>query len=375
MSSRSVPFFDYPRLYADDKDRILEIVDDVGLRGAFIMQQDLAAFEKKIAAFVGTSFSVGVGNATDGLELSWLALGLKPGDEVIVSAHTMVATASAIVVAGGTPVPVDIGPDGLIDPEAVAAAIGPRTAGIMPTQLNGRVCDMEPLLALVERHGLALVEDAAQALGAKYRGRSAGTFGSAASFSFFPAKVLGCLGDGGIVVTSDEEVFRQVFMLHDHGRLPDTGEVHRWGRNSRLDNLQAAILLDKLTKYPEVIARRRQIASMYDEQLRGLEQIDLPPAPDSEPDHFDVFQNYEISVDNRDGLRDYLQGRGVGTLIQWGGKALNHFEGLGLGDSDVPNSDEFFNRCLMLPMNVFLSDDDVMYVSDCILDFYSGSHQ
>ena len=163
------------------------------------MQQDLAAFEKAVAAFVGTSFSVGVNNATDGLELSWLALGLKPGDEVIVSAHTMVATASAIVVAGGTPVPVDIGAAGLIDPDAAAASISPRTAGIMPTQLYGRVCDMDPLLALVERHGLALVEDAAQALGAKYRGRSAGTFGSAASFSFFPAKVLGCLGDGGVV--------------------------------------------------------------------------------------------------------------------------------------------------------------------------------
>ena len=216
--NRKVPFFDYPRLFLDDKKELIEILEDVGSRGAYILQRDLVEFEKKLANYTNSKFAVGVGNATDGLELAWLAIGLKKGDEVIISSHTMIATASAIITAGGTPVPVDIGEDNLIDIDAVANAITKNTVGISPTQLNGRTCDMESIMNIANNKGLSVVEDAAQALGSKFKNQSAGTFGDAGSFSFFPAKVLGALGDGCGVVTNKKEIYEKVFQLHDHGR-------------------------------------------------------------------------------------------------------------------------------------------------------------
>lgn len=325
---RKVPFFDYPRIYLDDKQELIEILEDVGSRGAYIMQKDLVEFEKKLANYTKSDYAIGVGNATDGLELAWLAIGLKKGDEVIISSHTMLATASAIITAGGTPVPVDIGEDNLIDVDAVANAITKNTVGISPTQLNGRTCDMESIMAIAVRNGLSVVEDAAQALGSKFKNQSAGTFGDAGSFSFFPAKVLGALGDGGGVVTNKKEIYEKVFQLHDHGR--DTkGEVQSWGRNSRLDNLQAAILSKRFDRYENVIKRRRNIAKIYNERLSVLEEVKLPPAPIENGDHFDIYQNYELQAENRDALRNHLSNAGVGTIIQWGGKAVHQWAVLG----------------------------------------------
>ena len=365
---RKVPFFDYPRLFLDNKKMLQNILEDVGNRGAYIMQQDLVEFESRLSKYTGSKFAVGVGNATDGLELSWLAIGLKKGDEVIISSHTMLATASAIITAGGIPVPVEIGFDNLIDPQAISAAITKNTVGISPTQLNGRTCDMKSIMKIATDNNLAVVEDAAQALGSKFNNQSAGTFGDAASFSFFPAKVLGALGDGGGVVTSNKDIYEKVYQLHDHGR--DTqGQVISWGRNSRLDNLQAAILNKKFENYDEVIKRRRAIASIYQENLSGLEQLQLPPSPNNSIEHFDVFQNYELQAENRDQLREYLSNNGIGTIIQWGGKAVHQWEGLGF-NLKLPKVEEFFTKCLMLPMNIFVTDDDVLYICDSIKNFY-----
>lgn len=365
---RKVPFFDYPRLFNDEKERLLEVINQVGSRGAFILQSDNKAFETKLAQYTESNYAVGVGNATDGLELSWMAVGLEKGDEVILCSHTMLATASAVVTAGGTPVPVDIGYDRLIDPEAIEAAITPRTVGISPTQLNGRTCDMERIMKIANKHKLAVVEDAAQALGSTFKGKNAGTFGVAGSFSFFPAKVLGALGDAGGVVTNDSEIYEKLYQLHDHGRDTE-GNTKSWGRNSRLDNLQAAILNKKFETYDQVIARRRKIASMYDERLKHLEQLRLPNAPGTQEDHFDVFQNYEFEAESRDELRSHLSNNGIGTLIQWGGKGVHQWEALGF-NLTLPEVEKFFERCLMLPMNMFISDDDVHYICDQITTFY-----
>jgi dTDP-4-amino-4,6-dideoxygalactose transaminase len=368
MSDKKIPFFDYAKLYLDERQDLLKVINDIGERGAYIMQKDLAEFEKKLSSYTNSKFAVGVGNATDGLELAWLAIGLKKGDEVIISTHTMTATASAIITAGGTPVPVDIGNDGLIDPDAITAAITKNTVGISPTQLNGRTCNMDKIMRIANSHGLCVVEDAAQALGSKFKGYSAGTFGDAGSFSFFPAKVLGALGDGGGIVTSSEKLFEKIFQLHDHGR--DTnGVLQSWGRNSRLDNLQAAILNMKFTKYDKVIARRREIAKQYHDQLSSLEQLDLPPAPNENTDHFDVFQNYELQADKRDLLKDFLLQNGIGTLIQWGGKAIHQWEVLGF-NSTLPKADSFFERCIMLPINMFITDNDIAYICEKICHFY-----
>lgn len=368
MVRQYVPFFSYPGVFRSHAAEYLEIVEDIGSRGAFILQEDLVRFETNLARFLGAKHALGVANATDGLLVALRAAGLSPGDEVVLSSHTMVATASAIHFAGGIPVPVECGPDHLIDPEAVAAAITPRTRVILPTQLNGRTCDMDRLQAIADRHGLLIVEDAAQALGSRFRGRAAGTFGIASAISFYPAKVLGCFGDGGAVVTNDDAVFEKVSQLRDHGR-DRAGNVVSWGLNSRLDNLQAAILDFQLARYGEAMERRRKIAARYTEQLRDVPQVVLPPAPDTDDDHFDIFQNYEIEAERRDDLKQHLKDNGIGTLIQWGGQAIHHLKSLGFTQS-LPYTDWLFGRLLMLPMNMSLSDADVDHVSNRIRDFY-----
>ena len=365
-----VPFFDYPRHYLDQKENILKIIDDVCSRGAFIMQKDLADFEISLSKYVDCNYAVGVANATDGLEICWQSLGLKPGDEVIVSSHTMLATASSIKMAGGIPIPIDIGEDNLIDVSKIEESINEKTVGIMPTQLNGRTCDMNKIMSLAVTHDLVVIEDAAQALGSKYKDQFAGSFGKAAAFSFYPAKVLGCLGDGGAVVTNDRETYNSIFQLHDHGRDP-SGEIKSWGRNSRLDNLNAAILDYNLKSYNKTIARRREIAGIYQSKLSGIEELKLPPGPNASKDHFDIYQNYELTAQRRDDLKQYLAEEGIGTLIQWGGKAIHQFKNLGF-NQNLPKTEIFFNTCLMLPMNIFLSNDDVEYVCDTMIKFYNS---
>jgi dTDP-4-amino-4,6-dideoxygalactose transaminase len=362
-----VPFFNYRATFQGIEEQLVDALRDVVSRGAYIQQQDLADFEAHIAEYLGVKHCIGVGNATDGLMMLWRAVGLDPGDEVIVPSHTMVATAASVVHAGGRPVLVDCGDDHLIDPASAEAAITERTKGIMPVQLNGRTADMDAIADLCERYGLMLIEDAAQALGSTFKGRYAGTFGSGAAFSFYPAKLLGCLGDGGAVVTDDDEIAAKVHLLRDHGRAP-SGDVVVWGYNSRLDNLQAAFLDLQLTHYSDAVARRRQIAQRYQDGLGDLPEVLLPPAP-GDGDHFDVFQNYEIEGERRDALQEHLLSRGVRTIRQWGGKAIHQFSELGL-DRDLPRTELLFQRCLMLPLNTSLTDAEVDHVIATVREFY-----
>ena len=365
---RKVPFFEYPKLWTDQKQDYISIIDRVASSGRYILQKELSDFEIELAKFTGANYSVGVGNATDAMEIFLEAIALKKGDEIIISSHPMLATASAIRVAGGVPVPVDIGDDNLICPKSIEEAITSNTVGIMPTQLNGRVCDMNPIIKIANKHDLFIVEDAAQGLGAKYKGQHAGTFGLASCISFFPAKVLGCFGDAGAVLVNDKNLFHKIFQIHDHGRDID-GEVKRWGRNSRLDNLQAAILNHKLKTYDQVIERRRVVAQMYQDRLEELDELQLPPPPSNTSNHFDVYQNYELTANNRDELKKYLSEKNIGTLIQWGGKGIHQFKQLGFTQK-LPNTDKFFERCIMLPMNIFISDEDVEYICNSIKSFY-----
>ena len=363
-----IPFFDYPHLFNTNAKDYISIIQNVGHRGAFIMQKDLCDFEANLAAYTGAKYAVGVANATDGLQMGLMAGGIEGGDEVIFCSHTMVATASAIYFAGAKPIPVEAGPDHLIDPEAIEAAVTPRTKAIIPTQLNGRTANMDAIKTISKKHNLLIFEDAAQALGSKYKEKCAGTFGVASCISFYPAKILGCLGDGGAVLTSNEDVYKKLLLLRDHGR-DENGDVVLWGFNSRLDNLQAAILDFQFKDYQKVIVRRREIANIYQDCLGNLEQLVLPSAPDRDPDHYDVFQNYEIEAENRDKLKASLSEKGVGTLIQWGGKAVHQYHKLGFNQT-LPFTERLFKRILMLPMNMSLPDDDVHYVCECIIEFY-----
>lgn len=368
VEAPSIPFFNYPALFADEEAELVALFRDVGRRGAFILQPDLARFEADLAAYLGARYALGVGNATDGLIIALRATGIGAGDEVIFCSHTMVATAAAIHFAGATPVPVECGPDHLIDPEAVEAAISPRTRAVLPTQLNGRTADMAALGRLAHRHSLTIVEDAAQALGSRFQGQAAATFGAAAAISFFPAKLLGSLGDGGAVTTNSAEVHGRMVELHDHGRRAD-GEIVSWGLNSRLDNLQAAILSHRLRSFGAAIERRRTLARLYCERLAGLEELALPPGPDGDPDHFDVYQNYEIEAPRRDLLREFLKARGIGTIVPWGGKAVHQWSRLGF-EQRLPFTERLFERLLLLPMNLSLSDAGIHQVCDAIQSFY-----
>lgn len=368
MSLRKVPFFNYPAVFKEDEEEFVRIFRDVGSRGAYILQKDLTQFENNLAKFLGVKHAIGVANGTDGLIIALRAAGIKAGDEVIMPSHTYIATAASVQLTGGKSVLVECGPDHMVDPKAIAKAVTSKTRFIMPVQVNGRTCRMDEIQKIADEHKLIIIEDAAQGLGSKYKGRFAGTFGLAGMYSFYPAKLLGCFGDGGALVTNDDKMADRIKLFRDHGRDPD-GRVVVWGYNSRLDNLQAAFLDFKLKTYNEATTRRRQIAGMYQEALGGIKQITLPPAPTTSGDHFDVYQNYELEADRRDELKTHLSEKGIGTIIQWAGTAVHQFKELGF-NTTLPITDKMTARFLMLPMHTALSDEDVKYVCENIHSFY-----
>lgn len=366
--TKTIPFFNYPALYAREEQDLAPIILDVLKRGAYIMQNDLLQFEENLGHYLGVKHVIGVADGTVALMMGLRAAGIGAGDEVIVPSHTFVASAAAIHHVGATPVLADCGPDHLIDAADVARKIGSRTRGVMPVHLNGRTANMDGILALAHRHGLKIVEDSAQALGSKFKDRFAGTFGVAGSCSFYPSKTLGCFGDGGAVFTNDDDAAGYMRLLRDHGRAT-SGDVVVWGYNSRLDNLQAAVLDYKLKRYAGEVSRRREIAATYDEKLRGLPGLVLPPAPGSDPDHFDIYQNYEVESDQRDALRAHLDACGVKTIIQWGGRMLHQFRDLQL-NVDVPATEALAKRFFLLPMNTSLADEDVAYICEQVQRFH-----
>jgi len=368
--TRTVPFFNYPALFKNQEKEIMDTLHDVMSRGAYILQKDLKIFEDNIKDLINVKHVLGVADGTNALMLALRAAGIGQDDEVIMSSHTYIATAASVHFVGGVPVLVECGADHMIDPESVKKAITGKTRAIMPTQLNGRTCDMDALQAIADHYNLIIIEDAAQALYSKFKGKCSGTFGLAGTFSFYPAKVLGCFGDGGAVVTNDDRVAEQVALLRDHGRN-EKGEVVMWGTNSRLDNMQAAILNLKLKTFKKDMERRRQIASMYHQALSDIDDLILPPPPDANADHYDIYQNYELESGHRDVLKKYLADNGVGTIIQWAGKAVHQFKGLGFDHVSLPVVEKMTSRFLMLPIHTALSDDDVFYVCDCIRKFYA----
>src|SRR5574337_671501 len=324
-TARSIPFFPYPEVFMAREKELLGVIADVCGRGAYILQKDLVEFERHLAEFLGVKHAFGVANGTDAIVIGLKAVGIGPSDEVILPSHTYIATAAAVHIVGATPVLAECGHDHMLDAADVATRVTARTKAIMPVQVNGRTCNMDALQEVADAHGLMTVEDAAQGLGSKFKGQSAGTFGKFGTISFYPAKLLGGFGDGGAVITNDDDVAEQVALLRDHGRN-EAGRVVAWGYNSRLDNLQAAILNYKFKSYPADIERRRTVAAKYQAGLGDLTELKLPPAPNADPHHFDVYQNYELEADRRDELKVYLGAHGVHTIIQWAGTPVHQFD-------------------------------------------------
>jgi dTDP-4-amino-4,6-dideoxygalactose transaminase len=365
----NVPFVNYPEHYRRIWDEVMEAIEGALSHGDLILRDQLRQFEENIASFVGVKHAVGVNSGTDALYLSLKAAGVGQGDEVITVAHTFVATVSAIVYCGAKPILVDIDEDMNMDVNQVEKAITPKTKTIIPVHLNGRICDMEKLMAIANEHDLLIIEDAAQALGATLDGKKAGSFGLTGCFSFYPAKMLGAAGDGGIAVTNDEEIAEKIRLLRDHGYQRSTGEMLCYGYNSRLDNLQAAILDVKLKHLPQWIERRRELASLYHRGLSDLQELKLPPPPRSNDRFFDVFQNYVIRAKERDMLVAHLRESGIEILISWP-KPMHHHEALGLKHFHLPKTELISDEVLSLPIYPELSDEKVEYVIEAIHKFY-----
>lgn len=370
--SISVPFFDWAGYFRERAEEFTQIIAETAGRGGFILQRDVDEFERDLAEFIGVKHAIGVSDGTNAILLGLRASNLKSGGEVIIPSHSFIAAAQSIHYAGLVNVPVELAEhDWLVDPSAIEDAITERTVAIMPVHVNGRVCQMDAIMDIAQRNGLEVFEDSAQAAGARFRGEPAGGIGRWGTYSFYPSKTLGCFGDAGAFVTNDDSIAEAVRSMRNHGaNRQKTIElsVDIWGTNSRLDNIQAAILKYKLTYYPEAIARRREIAMRYHDAFKDIESLRLPPPPD-DGDYYDIYQNYEMCCEQRDSLRQHLGDNAIGTIVQWGGFGIHQLHGLGF-NAELPRTDRFFKESLLLPMNHILSDDQVEHTINCVRGFF-----
>ena len=364
----TVPFVDLPRQIRVFEPAVRDVFEEVVFdRADFIARQDLLDFEAAFAEFTGTQHAIGVANGSDALNICIKVLEIGPGDEVITVAHTFVATVAAIVHAGATPVLVDVADDYNIDPDMVEAAITNRTKAIIPVHLNGRACQMDSLMDIANRHDLHVIEDSAQGIGATYDERSAGSFGILSTNSFYPFKIMGCFGDGGMITTNDDNLNVRLRCLRDNGQDRATGEILFWGWNSRLDNLQAAILTGMLEQLPQTIKHRRRIAARYHTGLQGVGDLRVPSF--SEARQYDAFQNYVIRTKDRDSLLTHLDHNDVGTLVSWPTPTHRH-PSLGLSHFEIPNTESISAEVVSLPMHPALEDDEIDYVVTAIREHY-----
>jgi dTDP-4-amino-4,6-dideoxygalactose transaminase len=365
--SYRVPFVDPREHYRKLKPEIDRAFTDTLATGDLVLRRQLVEFEANLAAFVGTKYAVGVSSGYHALHLSLLVAGIGPGDEVIVPAHTFVASVSAIVHCGATPVLVDVGPDFNVSPPAIEAALTKRTRAVMPVHLNGRLCDMDGIMALAKEKGLVVIEDACQGLGATFRGGMAGSFGLTGCFSFYPFKALGGIGDGGAVTTNDPEIARKIVLLRYNGEDRATGEYHYHGYTALLDNVQAAILDVKLRHLPAWVEHRRMIAAAYHEGLRGVGDLQLPDFDQARCR--DSFQNYVIRSKRRDELRAFIKAEGVETLVHWSRPMWAH-PGLQLPALDLPETLAICRESLSLPMSAETTTDHVAVTVEAIRQYF-----
>ncbi|GFO59346.1 aminotransferase [Geomonas silvestris] len=353
----TIPFLDLKSPYLELKDDLDTAYRKVMESGYHIMGHELEAFEAEFAAYCGTEHAVGVGNGLEALHLILRALDLGPGDEVLVPTNTYIASWLAITHTGARPVPVEPDPaTNNMDPARVEAAITPRTKAILAVHLYGQTADIDPILAVARRHNLKVIEDSAQAHGARYHGRRAGSLGDAAGFSFYPGKNLGACGDGGAVTTNDPELARRVKVLRNYGSHV---KYHNesLGFNSRLDELQAALLRVKLAKLDDWNERRRKLARRYLEKLAGMPGLVLPSVPKwADP----VWHLFVVRHPRREQLQKKLAEAGVGTLIHY--PVPPHLQpayaALGYKRGNFPISEELADQVLSLPMGPHLSEAD-----------------
>lgn len=365
--SYKVRFVEPAKVYRMIKDELDAAYFEVMTKGDLIDRRQLKSFEENLAAFVGTKYAVGLNSGYDALHMSLRAAGIGQGDGVIVPAHTFVATCSAVVNVGATPVLVDVGKDFNIDCDKVEEVLQSAIKAIIPVHLSGYMADMPRILRIAEKYGLVVVEDACQSLGSSIHGRGAGSWGLTGCWSFYPFKILGGYGDGGAITTNDPDVALFAWRMRYNGEDRDTGEYHGHGFTCLLDNLQAAFLDVKLRYLPGWIKRRKAIAEQYRQALSDLPDLLLPHYDRPGFDH--VYQNYTVRSKQGNHFSEYLKANGVEVLTQFRKPYYKH-EALKLEDRGFPETEALSREVCSLPMNVEITDEEVEYVINVVRSFY-----
>ncbi len=364
-----VPLLDLTRQYASIRDEMDKAIQKVLDHGRFIMGPELKEFESNLADYCAVKNGIGVASGTDALLLSLRALGVGSGDEVITSTFTFFATAGVISRLGARPVFVDIDPRTFnIDLGSLAGAITKKTKAIIPVHLYGQIAEMDEISAIAEKHNLAIVEDAAQAIGAAYQGKKAGSFGRTACFSFFPSKNLGAYGDAGFIVTDDDDLADLIRKLRVHGAKPKY--YHSMvGYNSRLDTIQAAVLMVKLKYLPDWHEARREKAARYDRLLEDIQQVTTPFVHEH---NYHIYHQYTIIAEDRDSLKDFLKSReiGIDTYYPLPLHLQDCFKDLGYRKGDMPVSESLSEKVISLPIFPELTDEEQDFVVESIKEYY-----
>ncbi|MEQ8518032.1 MAG: DegT/DnrJ/EryC1/StrS family aminotransferase [Cytophagales bacterium] len=362
-----VPYVNLGVQYKEIKDDILKDISELLDSGQFILGDAVTDFEKEISKLSRAKFALGLNSGTDALILAMKALGIGKGDEVIVPPNSYLATASTVALVGAKPVFADVKVDFNIDPEEIKKKITSKTKAIVAVHLTGRPADMDEIMSIAKEHELHVLEDAAQAIGAEYKGQPVGAIGIAGGFSLHPLKNLGAPGDGGVMVTNSEEVYDYCVKARNHG-LKDRNTCEFWSYNSRLDTISAVVLLHKLKKLKDWNRRRNEIAQIYNDSLRNFVKV-----PEITDDRFSVYHTYIIQTDKRDELMNYLSSNDIDSKIHY--PIPIHLqpaaEYLGNKEGDYPVTEYQRDRILSLPVYPELTDDQLNKVISAITDFFN----
>ena len=369
MADFKISLIDLQQRFQDEREELLACVERVLESGHFVLTPELTNFEREVATYTGAKHCIGLNSGTDALMMGLMAMGIGRGDEVITSPISFVAATAAIAHVGGTPVYADVRADQNIDPVEIEKKITPRTKAIMPVHWTGRISDMHAIQAIADRHGLMIIEDSCQSMGALYHGKHGGTFGRVGTFSAHPLKAMNAAGDAGFMVTDDDDIAAKVRLYRNHG-LADRDTCVEYGVNSRLDVLHAEILLYRLGRLAAVTEGRRRNVNLYRQMITAPE-VFIPPCQAHEVNPFVMFL---VQAERRDELKVHLDAQGIQALIYYGTPlhlqpAAKRY---GYKRGDFPNAERQADQVLALPHHQYLTEDQIAFVAAEVNAFYAG---